>query len=142
MSKSRRLTAWSKYRFRKGAEMYQKLVVVGNLGRDPELRYTPHGSPFCTLSVAVNRKDKAGEEWAIWFGVTVWGSLAEACNEHLAKGRQVLVEGELRADHASGGPRIYTRGDGTVGSAFEITADAVRFLAGGEPEEPEEEVPF
>jgi len=129
--------------------MYQKLIILGNLGRDPELRYTPQGSPVATLSVATNRKRKNDDDITTWFRVTVWGSQAEACNEYLSKGRQVLIEGELTPDPATGAPRIWTRSDGTPGASFEVKAHIVRFLQGGrqeqqetEPEPAQEELPF
>ena len=90
--------------------MYQKIVIVGNLGRDPEMRYTPSGQPVTNLSVATNRKwtsaDGTPGEETIWFRVSVWGKQAETCNQYLSKGRQVLVEGRLRPDPATGGPRV------------------------------------
>ena len=126
--------------------MYQKIVIVGNLGRDPEMRYTPSGQPVTNLSVATNRKwtsaDGTPGEETIWFRVSVWGKQAETCNQYLSKGRQVLVEGRLRPDPATGGPRIWTRQDGTPGASFEITALNVRFLGGraeGAAVGPEEE---
>lgn len=130
--------------------MYQKLTLVGNLGRDPEMRYTPNGKPVTTLSVATNRKwtkdDGTTGEETTWFRVSAWGRMAEVCNEHLAKGAAVLVEGTLKPDPQTGGPRIWTRQDGTAGASFEVTAHTVRFLQGGqqeeEPEETQEELPF
>lgn len=114
--------------------MYQKIIIVGNLGRDPEMRYTPSGQPVTNFSVATNRKwtntDGTPGEETIWFRVTAWGRLGETCNQYLSKGRQVLVEGRLRPDPATGGPRIWTRQDGTAGASFEITALNVRFLGG------------
>ena len=127
--------------------MYQKIIIVGNLGRDPEMRYTPQGTPVTNLSVATNRKwtsaDGTPGEETIWFRVSVWGKQAETCNQYLSKGRQVLVEGRLRPDPATGGPRVWTRQDGTPGASFEITALNVRFLGGraeGVAAGPEEEV--
>ncbi len=115
-------------------KMYQKIIIVGNLGRDPEMRYTPSGQPVTNLSVATNRKwtnqEGQQQEETIWFRVSVWGKQAETCNQYLSKGRQVLVEGRLRPDPATGGPRIWTRQDGTPGASFEITAFTVRFLGG------------
>ncbi len=112
--------------------MYQKLILVGNLGRDPELRYSPSGIPIANLSVATNHKrtDPEGEtrEETLWFRVAVYGKQAEACNEFLTKGQKVLVEGALVADD-KGGPRVYTRKDGTVGASFEVRATTVRFLS-------------
>jgi single-strand DNA-binding protein len=116
--------------------MYQKLILVGNLGRDPEMRYAPNGDAVTSLNVATNRKytDKSGTkvEETTWFRVSVWGKQAETCNQYLKKGSKVLIEGRLQADKATGGPRIFTRNDGTSGSSFEVTAESVRFLSGGQ----------
>lgn len=138
--------------------MFHKIVLVGNLGRDPEMRYTPSGKEVTNLSVATNRRytgsDGNAVEETIWFRVSVWGKQAVACNEYLAKGRQVLVEGRLIADE-NGNPRIWSRQDGTPGASFEVNAQVVRFLgsrngqaaaqAEGAAEsivETEEEIPF
>jgi len=113
--------------------MYEKIIFAGNLGRDPELRYTPTGQAVANLSVAVNRQytNSNGEQVKIttWFRVTVWGKQAEACNQYLRKGSKVLVEGRLNPDPATGSPRIWTRQDGTAGASYEVTAQTVRFLS-------------
>jgi single-strand DNA-binding protein len=124
--------------------VFQKTIIAGNLGKDPEMRYAPTGDAVTSFSVATNRKynDKNGQliEEVIWFRVSVWGKQAEACNQYLKKGSAVLVEGRLQADKATGGPRIFTRQDGTSGSSFEITAETVRFLSsGGEKSEHKEQ---
>ena len=113
--------------------MYQKIIIVGNLGRDPEMRYTPSGQPVTNFSMATNRKwtnaDGTPGEETIWFRVTAWGKLGETCNQYLSKGRQVLVEGRLRPDPATGGPRIWTGNDGVARASYELTANTVKFLA-------------
>jgi len=121
--------------------MYQKIIIVGNLGRDPELRYTPQGSPVATLNVATNRKRKNDDDVTTWFKVTVWGSQAEACNEYLSKGRQVLVEGELTPDPATGSPRLWQRNDDSWGASYELRAYTVKFLQGGREQEQQEQEP-
>ena len=112
--------------------MYQRITVVGNLGKDPELRYTPNGTPVANLSVATNSSytNQQGEQVkeTTWFRVSVFGKQAESCSQYLTKGRQVLVEGRLKPDPNTGGPRVFTRQDGTAGAAFEITATTVRFI--------------
>jgi single-strand DNA-binding protein len=113
--------------------MYQKITIVGNVGRDPEMRYLPDGRAVTSLSVASNRKwtDKAtGEqkEETTWFRVSVFGNQAEPVNQYVTKGRQVFVEGRLNPDSATGGPRLWTRQDGSVGASYEVVADTVRFL--------------
>lgn len=137
---------------------YMKLIIVGNLGRDPEIRHLPSGQAVTNLSVAANRRwtDQASgepQEEVCWFRVSVWGKQAEAANEYLSKGRQVLIEGRLRPDPSTGGPRIYARNDGTAGASFEVVADRVQFLGGNgngnggpqaetEPAYEEDEIPF
>ena len=143
--------------------MYQKVVIVGNLGTDPELRYTPSGQAVCNFSVATNRKwtDGSGnqQEETVWFRVSTWGRMAETCNQYLGKGRQVMVEGRLRPDGESGGPRVWTDQNGNPRASYELTALEVKFLggrdgggsfsnapgAGSEPADPgmtEDEIPF
>jgi len=124
--------------------MYHKIIIIGNLGRDPEMRYTQDGTPVTNFSVATNRKwtnqDGSKGEETIWFRVSAWKRLAETCNQYLQKGRQVLVEGQLKPDPATGGPRIWTGNDGVARAQYEITAFTVRFL-GGRGEAPPAEVP-
>jgi single-strand DNA-binding protein len=119
--------------------MYQKITIVGRLGRDPEMRYMPDGTAVTSMSVATDRRwtDKnTGQpvQETTWFRVSVWGRQAETTNQYLSKGRMVLVEGSLRPDPQTGGPKIFTRQDGTAGSSFEIHADTVRFIGGREGE--------
>jgi len=77
-----------------------KLMIIGHLGRDPEMRYTPSGRPVTTFSVATSRSwhstDGERHEETEWFNVVAWGNLAEICNQHLHKGQQVYVEGRLQ----------------------------------------------
>ncbi len=108
--------------------MYQKLILVGNLGRDPEMRYTPDGTPVTSFSVATSRRwtDASGQqqERTVWFRVTAWRRLAETCNQYLSKGRQVLVEGELSE------PRPFQGRDGEWRAGLDVTALTVKFLGG------------
>lgn len=140
---------------------YHKIVVVGNLGRDPEMRYTPSGQAVTNFSIAVNESytNSNGEKIkkTVWFRVTTWGKQAENCNQYLKKGKMVLVEGRMTADPTTGGPRIWSKQDGTAASSFEISAINVTFLssrdegaggptAGGGMEmaelPPEDDIPF
>jgi len=115
--------------------MYQQITIVGYLGRDPEMRFTPSGQPVTSFSVATSRSytNNAGQkvDETTWFRVSVWGAQAESCKQYLSKGRPVLVVGRLRPDPQTGGPRVYTRNDGTSGASFEVNAMNVRFLPGG-----------
>lgn len=125
--------------------MFAKLFIIGNLGRDPEMRYTAEGNPVTTFSVATSRKYGDVTE-TTWFRISVWGKQAESCNEYLRKGSKVFVEGRLRPD-ASGNPSVYQRKDGTWASSYDVTAESVRFLsAKGETESSEDaddlDVPF
>jgi single-strand DNA-binding protein len=108
-----------------------KVILIGNLGADPELKYTPSNRPVCNLSVATNEvfKDKTGQrqERTEWHRVTVWGEQAENCNKFLAKGRSVYVEGRLQT-------RSWDDKDGKKRYSTDIVADRVVFLSGGSGE--------
>jgi single-strand DNA-binding protein len=113
--------------------MYQKITIVGNLGRDPEMRYTPSGQAVTNFNVATNRQYTGSDGQQVkettWFRVSVWGRQAETCNQYLRQGSKVLIEGRMTADPATGGPKIWTRQDGTPGASFEISANFVKFLS-------------
>jgi single-strand DNA-binding protein len=115
--------------------MYQTLILVGNLGKEPEMRYTPTGQPVTTLSVATNRShaNNGGQpvKETTWFRVTIWGKQAETCNQFLHKGSKVLIEGRLTPDPDTGGPRVW-ESNGKHGASYEVTASTVRFLSGRE----------
>lgn len=104
-----------------------RVVLVGNLTRDPELRHTPSGTPVCGLRLAVNtrRKDQSGQwvEKPNYFDVTVWGQQGENCAQYLSKGRPVAVDGRLEW-------REWDAQDGSKRQAVEIIADSVQFLGG------------
>jgi single-strand DNA-binding protein len=118
--------------------MFQQLTIVGYLGNDPVMRFTPSGQAVTSFSVATSRSytNNQGEkiDETTWFRVSVWGAQAESCNQYLSKGRPVLVIGRLRPDPQSGGPRIFTRNDGSTGASFEVNALNVRFLPGNRGE--------
>jgi single-strand DNA-binding protein len=106
--------------------MYHKILLVGNLGRDPEMRYTPNGQQVTSFSLATSDKwtghDGQTQERTIWWRVTVWGKDAENANQILKKGSKVLVEGRMTPDPKTGNPRVFTRQDGSSGAAYEVTA--------------------
>ena len=112
--------------------MYNKVILVGNLGRDPEMRYSPSGQAVTNFSIATTEKwtgsDGQLQERTLWWRISAWGKLAETCNQYLRKGRQVFVEGRMNGDAKTGGPRVFQRQDGTSGAAFEVTAQTVKFL--------------
>ena len=128
--------------------MYQKLILIGNLGRDPEMRYTADGKPVTSFSVATSRKFRDRDE-TTWFRISVWGNQAEACNQYLHKGSKVLVEGRITPDPNSGGPKVYQKKDGTWAGSFDVYADMVRFLtaksedsSSNETSVEDDEIPF
>lgn len=112
---------------------YQKLIIIGNLGRDPEMRYMPDGTPVTNISVATSRRwnstDGSKNEETTWFRVTLWRRDAENAAQYLKKGSKVLVEGRLTPDKATGGPKIWTRQDGTAGANYEVTAEKITYLS-------------
>ena len=112
--------------------MYHTIILVGNLGRDPEMRYTPSGQAVTNFSVATNRQytssDGTQVKETIWFRVSSWGKTAEVCNQYLRKGSKVLVEGRLVPDPNTGGPRVW-QGQNGPGASFEVSASTVRFLS-------------
>ncbi len=113
--------------------MYHTIIIVGNLGRDPEMRFTPSGQAVTNFSVATSRQYTGNDgqlvKETIWFRISSWGKQAEVCNQYLRKGSKVLVEGRLVPDKETGGPKVFTRQDGTSGSSYEISASTVRFLS-------------
>lgn len=117
--------------------MYQKVIIVGNLGGDPQMRYMPDGTAVTSFTVATNfswndRQSGQRVDETTWFRVSVWGRQAETANQYLSKGRRVLVEGRLTPDKETGGPRLWTGQDGAVRASFELRADNVKFLGGRE----------
>lgn len=108
---------------------FNKVLLMGNLTRDPELRFTSNGSALAKFGLAVNRKYKAGEEWkeeVCFVDITVWGKQAENCAEYLSKGRPVFIEGRLQFS-------TWETDDGQKRNKLEVVANAVQFLgqAGG-----------
>jgi single-strand DNA-binding protein len=104
---------------------FNRIILVGNLGRDPELRYTAQGTPVCTFSIATNerRKDRNGEmqDQTTWFRVTLWNRQAETASQYLQKGRQVYIEGRLRVEE-------YIDRDGKPRQSLEVTATDMQFV--------------
>src|SRR5258705_2572697 len=111
---------------------FNRIILVGNLGRDPELRYTAQGTPVCSFSMATNerRKDKTGEmqDQTTWFRVTLWGRQAETASQYLTKGRPVYIEGRLRVEE-------WTDRDGKPRHTLEVHATDMQFI-GGRSEKP------
>ena len=104
--------------------MYQQIVIVGNTGRSPEMRYTPTGVAVCDFSVAVNErwmKDGETQERTTWFRVSCWNKLAETVNQYVQKGRQVMVVGTVDAS-------AWTGNDGEPKATLELRAREVKFL--------------
>jgi single-strand DNA-binding protein len=106
---------------------FNKIIAVGNLGRDPELRYTPQGNAVCDFSIATNEKkrDKAGEfqDVTTWFKVTLWGRQAENASKYLTKGKPVYVEGRLQTEE-------WTDRDGNKRLTLVIQGTDMHFIGG------------
>jgi|SRR5437660_3730443 len=105
---------------------FNKIILVGNLGRDPELRYTPDGTPVCNFSLATNerrRDPKTGENNDIttWFRVTLWRRQAETASQYLSRGKSVYIEGRLRVEE-------WTDRDGKQRHTLEVNATDMQFI--------------
>ena len=107
--------------------MYQQITLVGNLGGDPEMRNTPSGVPVTNFSVATSRswtgEDGQRQEKTVWFRVAAWQRLAETCSQYLAKGRRVMVVGELEE------PYVWTDDSGNARASLQVRARNVQFLS-------------
>ncbi len=108
---------------------YNRVILAGNLTRDPEVRYLQSGTAVCDMSIAINRRYKTSsgetQEETCFVDITVWGKQAEYCGQYLQKGRSVLVEGRLKLDR--------WEKDGQKHSRLSVVADRVQFLGGGNP---------
>ena len=102
-----------------------KILINGNLGSDPEMRYTPNGNPVTSFTVATNRRYKASDgenrEETEWFRISAWNRLAETCNQYLQRGSKVYVEGRLSS-------RTYVGNDGETRVSLDVNASEVRFI--------------
>lgn len=111
---------------------FNKVILVGNLGRDPELRYTAQGTPVCSFSIATNerRKDRNGEDQdhTTWFRVTLWQKRAETASQYLVKGMPVYIEGRLRVEE-------YLDRDGKPRHSLEVEATEMQFIGSRKQEE-------
>lgn len=115
--------------------MWQQISLIGNAGQDPEMRYLPDGTAVTNVSIATNRtwNDPASgekQQQTTWWRVSFWGKTAEVITEYLNKGDKIFVQGVIQPDPQTGGPRMYTRQDGTVGASFEVRAFSFKFLQG------------
>ena len=108
--------------------MFQQIIIVGNLGQDPEMRYTPSGVPVTNFSVATSRRwtgqDGQPQEKTVWFRVTAWEKQAEVASQYLTKGRQVMVIGEMEE------ARPWTDRDGNQRASLEVRVRSIQFLGG------------
>jgi len=108
--------------------MYQQCIIIGNLGRDPVMRYTPNGKAVTDFTVAVNNRYQEEGEWkdkTTWFRVTCWDRLAETSNQYLKKGSKVFVSGRIDVS-------TWTDKQGETRATLELTAREVKFLSGRE----------
>jgi len=114
------------------SNQYNKTTFIGHLGTDPEMRYTPSGTPVTSFTVANNDQytNDKGEtiKTTTWFRCSAWGKRAEVCNQYLRKGSKVLIEGRLVPDKNTGRPRIWVRQDGTAAADYELKVLEIHFL--------------
>jgi single-strand DNA-binding protein len=108
--------------------MFQQITLVGNLGRDPEMRYTPSGVPVTSFSVATSKRyqsqDGQWQDKTVWFRATAWRKTAEVASQYLTKGSKVLIVGELEE------PRTWVDKDGNTQVSLEVTVQTIKFLSG------------
>ena len=133
--------------------MFQRVTLIGRVGQDPQMRYTPDGTPVTSLSVATTetisktkfdggerpcpqgwKESYNGRNWEVttWWRVTCWRNLAEIVNQYITKGRLIFVEGIVQGEASDGtlNPRVWTGNDGVARASFELTARDVKFLGG------------
>ena len=111
--------------------MYQSITILGNLGGTPEMKYLGDGTAVTNFSMATTESWGSGNDRkteTTWWRVAVFGRQAESVNQYLYKGSKVLVTGRMSIDKETGGPRIWSRTDGTPGANFELRANSVKFL--------------
>mgnify|MGYP000853984238 CR=1 FL=1 len=125
------------------SRQYNKTIFIGHLGGEPEMRFTPSGTPVTIFNAATHDQypNEKGEiiKVTTWFRCTAWGKLAEICKQYLQKGSRVLIEGRLIPDKSNGRPRIWTRHDGTAAADYELKIQEIHFL---DPRTEEHEVPI
>lgn len=107
--------------------MFSQTIIIGRVGKNPEMRFTPTGKAVTNFSVATSNKYGDKEE-TTWFRVVTWQKQAEVCNQYVKKGMLVMVVGRLNPDE-NGNPKVFTKQDGSAGSNFELTAQNVKFLS-------------
>ena len=106
--------------------MYQQITLIGRLGSDPTMRFTPNGDPVTSFSLAVNNgKDKK----PVWVKVTAWDKQAENANEYLRKGSLVQVVGKISVDSETGNPRVYKAKSGDWASSLDVSATTITYLS-------------
>lgn len=110
--------------------MWLKIELIGNVGRNPELRTAPNGNRVASFTVATNRifidKNGARNKETTWFRITCWNDLAKFVSQHVKKSDIVFVEGRLDCDPETGGPILHTKANGEIASQFEITANTIK----------------
>src|SRR5512139_4228792 len=133
--------------------MFHRVTLIGRVGQEPQMRYTPDGTPVTSFSVATTtrlgkernpecpegwKESFNGRNWELttWWRITAWRQLAETVNQFVNKGMLVFVEGEVRGDAVNGSqnPRVWTGNDGQPRANFELTARTVKFLSGRDEE--------
>lgn len=124
--------------------MFDKIFIIGYLGKDPDVRFTPNGQKVANFHLASNRTN-GDQKSNIWFYCNAWDKLADVAEQYLHTGSQVHIEGCLLADD-HGNPKIFKRQDGTMGAHFEVRVFSLRILGGKESAEiadpKEDQIPY
>lgn len=110
--------------------MYQQITIIGNLGRDPETKWTKTGKSYAIVSVAASRSVSKDVKETVWFKVTAWENAGQYLTNYAKKGSTVMVVGRLFPDASTGGPRIWTDSEGNPRAAFEVVATDLKILSG------------
>lgn len=129
--------------------MFQRVTLIGHVGQDPQMRYTPDGTPVTSFTIATKsvvgkarspecpagwKESFNGKNWEVttWWRVTCWRQLGETVNQYVTKGMMVFVEGEVQGEARDGklNPRVWTGNDGVARASFELTARDVKFMSG------------
>jgi single-strand DNA-binding protein len=122
--------------------MFDELIILGYLGKDPEVRFTPNGQKVANFHVAASRSN-GDQRTTIWYYCSTWDKLADVAEQYLHSGSQVLIKGRLVPD-SKGNPKTFKRSDDTIGAHFEVQVFSLRICGGKESasDPKEDQIPY